>query len=305
MRPFTGRLADGDIRLLRVFCKVAECGGFAAAEAELQLGLPSISRYIKDLEIRLGARLCQRGRTGFSLTDQGVTLHHAALRFLRNIEQFEAEIRAMHAELNGTLDVGMADTLITDPQFQLSKVLSAFKRDHPAVVLNLSIATSKDIEQRIINGDLGAGIVVSRRHISSLSYIKIYEECCSLYCTSEHPLAVRRELLTDRDLFNYDYVGYTYADDNGRELRSGAGTLTPMARVDHSEALATLIATGAFFGYLPDHYVSSMRFCSNFVKILDHLSFPSSVELAVRTRDNSLQLRAFTALFQELWPVTR
>ena len=46
-------------------------GIFQVAESELQLGLPSISRYIKDLETRLGVRLCRRGRVGFSLTDQG------------------------------------------------------------------------------------------------------------------------------------------------------------------------------------------------------------------------------------------
>ena len=66
-RTFNGKMSDGDIRLLRVFCAVVRCGGFAAAESELQLGLPSISRYIKDLETRLGVRLCRRGRVGFSL----------------------------------------------------------------------------------------------------------------------------------------------------------------------------------------------------------------------------------------------
>ena len=44
-RRFTVKLSDGDLRRLRVFCTVTRCGGFAAAESELQMGLPSISRY--------------------------------------------------------------------------------------------------------------------------------------------------------------------------------------------------------------------------------------------------------------------
>ena len=50
-RRFSVKVSDGDLRRLRVFCAVARCGGFAAAESELQMGLPSISRVIKDLEI--------------------------------------------------------------------------------------------------------------------------------------------------------------------------------------------------------------------------------------------------------------
>jgi len=35
LKTFTGRIGDGDIRLLRIFCAVVRCGGFAAAESEL------------------------------------------------------------------------------------------------------------------------------------------------------------------------------------------------------------------------------------------------------------------------------
>ena len=62
-RRFSVKLSDGDLRRLRVFCAVTRCGGFAAAESELQMGLPSISRVIKDVEIRLGVRLCRRATT--------------------------------------------------------------------------------------------------------------------------------------------------------------------------------------------------------------------------------------------------
>lgn len=62
-------LGDADIRLLRVFVVVAACGGIAASELELNIGKSTISRYISDLEARLGLRLCNRGPSGFSLTE--------------------------------------------------------------------------------------------------------------------------------------------------------------------------------------------------------------------------------------------
>ena len=47
---------------LRVVKSVVECGGMAQAELELNIGISTVSRHIKDLETRLGLTLCRRGR---------------------------------------------------------------------------------------------------------------------------------------------------------------------------------------------------------------------------------------------------
>ena len=70
-RALLGQLSDMDLRLLKVFKSVADCGGMAAAEMELNIGTSTVSRHIKDLETRLGLRLCRRGRGGFALTTEG------------------------------------------------------------------------------------------------------------------------------------------------------------------------------------------------------------------------------------------
>ena len=67
-RAVLGQISDMDLRLLRVFRSVVECGGMAAAELELNIATSTISRHIKDLETRLGLTLCRRGRGGFALT---------------------------------------------------------------------------------------------------------------------------------------------------------------------------------------------------------------------------------------------
>jgi len=66
-----GRVTDIDLRLLRVFQVVADCGGMSAAELELNIATSTISRHVKDLETRLGLTLCRRGRGGFALTREG------------------------------------------------------------------------------------------------------------------------------------------------------------------------------------------------------------------------------------------
>ncbi|VEB41567.1 chromosome replication initiation inhibitor protein [Chromobacterium violaceum] len=65
-KPALGQVSDFDIRLLRLFRAVAECGGFSAAEGVLGISRSAISLQMGDLEKRLGIRLCQRGRAGFA-----------------------------------------------------------------------------------------------------------------------------------------------------------------------------------------------------------------------------------------------
>ena len=74
------RLGDSHIRILRIFKAVIESGGFAAAEAELNISRPAISIAMSELESPLNMRLCHRGRTGFSFTEQGNLVYSATLQ---------------------------------------------------------------------------------------------------------------------------------------------------------------------------------------------------------------------------------
>jgi DNA-binding transcriptional LysR family regulator len=87
-KALLGNVTDNDLRLLRVFRAVVACGGFSAAELELNINRSTISRHIKDLEIRLGVTLCRRGRGGFALTSEGEQVHASALKIMSAMEEF-------------------------------------------------------------------------------------------------------------------------------------------------------------------------------------------------------------------------
>jgi DNA-binding transcriptional LysR family regulator len=280
-RSFTGKVSDADIRLLRVFCTVTRCGGFAAAESELQLGLPSISRYIKDLETRLGVSLCRRGRVGFALTDQGRQVYSASLQLLTDLERFEADIRSIHSELAGTLNVGVIDTLITDKNFQIPAILKSYKKKHPFVEFNIVTRMSNEIEQNVIDGTLDAGLIIGRRHINQLDYRFLWQEGMNLYCSEDHPLLNKKGPIKLEELSKYDYAGYSFLDDAARA--GHPGLLMKTASVDCLESLATLISTGCYLGMLPDHYVQSLWRLKKFKPILPEVfSFAADIELITR-----------------------
>jgi DNA-binding transcriptional LysR family regulator len=281
-RNFVTKVGDGDIRLLRIFCTVTQCGGFAAAESELQLGLPSISRYIKSLEIRLGVRLCRRGRVGFSLTEQGRKVYAASLQLICDIERFEADIRGIHSDLTGTLNLGVIDTLITDKNLRIPELIRSYKTKYPRVEFNIVTATSNIVEQSVLEGSIHVGIVHARRHVTKLDYRFLFQEHCNLYASEAHPLFERIPGgIQAEEVRKYDFAGFSYLDDSELGV---AASLLKTASVDCMEALATLISTGCFIGFLPDHYVQSLWRLKQFRAILPELySYAVDIELVTRS----------------------
>ena len=329
-RRFAVKLSDGDIRRLRVFCTVTRCGGFAAAESELQMGLPSISRYIKDLEIRLGVRLCRRGRVGFELTDEGRHVYAASLQLLADLKRFETSMRHIHSGLSGTLNVGVIDTLITDPNLPLPRILQSYKRKHPNVEFNIETKTTNTIEQLVIDGALdaglvigpvatcsartacsppdldgafqssdasvaltGAGEVIGRRHINQLDYKLLYRERLNLYCSQEHPLFHQDlDSISLEEVAKHDYAGYQFLEEPDRA--GPTRVLTKTASVDSVEAMATLVSSGCFLAMLPDHYVRSvwrLRHCKPILPT--HFAISTHIELITRHATSAPLVLAF------------
>ena len=98
MKPakLLSRISEADLRLLHVFVAIAESGGLAAAELRLHLSLSVISRHLKELESRLGVRLCERGRGGFRLSADGQSVYDAARTVLTQIESFRSTVADLH-----------------------------------------------------------------------------------------------------------------------------------------------------------------------------------------------------------------
>ena len=109
---------ERDLRSLRVFCNVAEAGGFAAAERVLLMSKASISRHVREVEERLGVRLCERGPAGFRLTPEGEVALKLATTALRSLERIRPEIDAVHGVLSGPLAQLIAQLPQTLPKLQ-------------------------------------------------------------------------------------------------------------------------------------------------------------------------------------------
>ena len=177
-----------DMRLLRVFKSVVDCGGMAAAELELNIASSTISRHIKDLETRLRLTLCRRGRAGFALTAEGERIYQETGRLLVSVEQFRHSVDDIHHRMGGQLNVAIFDKTATNPAAHIAHAIALFGASAPGVMLNLHVASINVIERGVIDGQFQVGIIPAHRSSDSLSYHDLFNETMLLFCGSRHPL---------------------------------------------------------------------------------------------------------------------
>ncbi len=246
-------LSDVDIRLVKIFITVTECGGFAASELELNIGRSTISKHISDLETRIGLKLCNRGPSGLSPTPEGEQVLEAARKLLVSIDGFQCEIDNIHSHLTGTLRIGLFNQSTTNPFAHVHKAIQRFDDIAPDVSLEIALDPPVSLEARVTDGTMDVAIVPGHRQTSQLDYTVLYSEHMTLYCGEGHALfdTPPDAPVAELDMASHKYAGYAF---NSPNLQAGHSLgISRAARVEEEGALVLLIQSGRYLGYLADH----------------------------------------------------
>lgn len=245
-------VTNTDLKLLGVFRVVAQSGGFSNAQAELNVSQATISVQIKNLEIRLGLRLCQRGRSGFALTEDGQRVYDATSALFNHLDEFRS--RALGCEhLVGELQVGVIDNTVFHPSWQLSDAIRDFGALDHKVDITVHIGPPNQLEQMVLSGQVHLGIGFFPRRLSQLTYESLFDADMALYCGAGHPLFDRpANDITVAQVESYPHAqrGYVSFDQLSQNERLFEYT----ARAQNVEGLAQFILSGQYIGFLPTHY---------------------------------------------------
>lgn len=245
-------ISNVDLKLLRVFMAVARVGGFSLAQTELNVSQATISIHIKSLETRLGVTLCQRGRSGFALTEDGQRVYDAANALFNHIEDFRSVVLGSEL-LVGELQIGIIDNTVSHPNFSLSKVIEEFGKLQHDVDISVHVAPPNRLERMVISGQVHLAIGYFPRRLSQLTYTPAFKASMELYCGHKHPLFKKNKrsiTITDVESSKHAQRGYVSMDQAPEKQR----TFTYTARAHSIEGLAHLILSGQYLAFLPTHY---------------------------------------------------
>jgi DNA-binding transcriptional LysR family regulator len=153
-----------DLDLLRVLVRIAESRSISGAARSLKIPQPTLSRQLRQLEERAGARLFQRDTHHLHLTDAGQRLLDSARTLLEMAESASERLRAGQTTLQGHLKVFATIDL---GQSLVSRLVATFLGDNPQVTAELGY-TNRPVQMIEEGYDLGiiAGHLTDERLVA-------------------------------------------------------------------------------------------------------------------------------------------
>jgi DNA-binding transcriptional LysR family regulator len=177
-----------DAEALSTFLAVHRQRGFSNAARFLHRTQPAISRRIALLEQELGVKLFERTADGIALSQAGRVLLPHAERAIATVQDARDAVRALTTGNAGPLAMAIVGTLAgTD----LTGVLRAFARDHPAIDLTLQTARSGEVSDLVRRGEATIGLRYDRDASGDLRSEGLGNEPLVVVCAPAHRLAGR------------------------------------------------------------------------------------------------------------------
>lgn len=227
---------------IELFTRIADTGSLTAAAERMGLSRGMASRYLQDLEARLGVRLVNRTTRRLSLTEPGRAYHQRCQQILADLEEAERAVASAGAQPRGRLRVSAPMTFGT---LYLAPLLPAYLAEHPEVGVELVL---NDRYVDLLEEGFDVAVRIGRLADSSLVVRRLAHSRLVL-CAAPDYLARRGTPATAADLAEHDCLGYAYwSRGDAWDLIGPEGPVTVKLhgrlKANNGEALAIAAAGG-------------------------------------------------------------
>lgn len=222
---------------MRTFTHVVDAGSFIGAANAMETSKAAVSRYVGELEERLGVRLLNRTTRSLSLTEDGEVFYQRCKELLGGVESAEAEITSRSAEAIGLLKVNVP---VSFGISHLAQVWPAFKAAHPKITFDVTLT---DRVTDIVEEGFDLAVRISRLQNSSLVSRKLATTRIVM-CASPEYLARAGTPAHPKDVANHTVIAYSYwSAKNEWEFTGPEGRVavktTPCIRTNNGDTCKT------------------------------------------------------------------
>lgn len=187
---------------MKVFSAVVEAGSFTGATRSLDMSKAAVSRYVAELEERLGVRLLHRTTRKLSPTSEGEIFFARCRELLGNLEEAEAEITSRTGEASGLLKVNVP---VTFGLMHLASLWPAFLARHPKLGIDITLSdrvvdlVEEGFDLAVRIGQLSSSSLISRKLATTRMVL----------CASPDYLKRRGEPAEPSELLQHDVISYS------------------------------------------------------------------------------------------------
>jgi len=206
-----------DIRDLKLLVSLAHHRHFSHAAEACGLSQPAFSARVRKMEETFALPLVRRGNKFLGFTAEGEVVLKWARRVLADVDGMHQEIAALKNDLTGKLVVGTIPTALPFA----ARVSSHLRQNHPNLLIEIQSLSSKQIDLRVADYSLDAGITYvegadpdSTEKLYDESYVLIAPRALAPRRSGQATWAEAAQLplcLLTPDMRNRQFVDATFA----------------------------------------------------------------------------------------------
>ncbi len=130
------------LQAINLFIRVVDLGSFSKAAADLQMGQPSATKLVAQLEAELGSRLLHRSTHGVTPTEIGALYYEKCKLIAHHVEEANSVAALMQSQLQGGLRISCS---VAFGRRVLAPLVMRFMQMHPQLQVELNF------EDRYVN----------------------------------------------------------------------------------------------------------------------------------------------------------
>lgn len=178
------------LRQLSVFVEVLKSGSTTQASQMLALSQSAVSAALTDLEGQLGVQLFDRVGKRLVVNEHGRLLYPRGLALLEQA----TEIEQLFREDNGAIRVYASSTV---GNYILPEIIARYRRDFPALPLEMSVGNSQDVINAVADFRVDIGLIEGPCHTAEIISEPWLEDELVVFASPASPL-LQGEVTLDR-----------------------------------------------------------------------------------------------------------
>ncbi len=175
-----------ELRQLRYFVAIAECGSFSKAAERVFVAQSALSHQTAQLEDEIGTQLFHRSRRGIELTEAGQRFLPHAVAILRQSEEAIASARSATDEPAGKVIFGIPHSASNALALAL---LREVRQQFPAIQLELTEELTGNLSRQLVTGQINLAVLFDDGRLSDFEFMPLLRERMYLIEPAQDALA--------------------------------------------------------------------------------------------------------------------
>lgn len=186
-----------DIKELRYFIAVAECGSISKAAEKLFTTQPNLSRQLMKLEEETGQKLLIRGNKKSELTEAGRLLYKRATEITELMDRTQSELRSDGDAVFGTVCIGGGESYAVGLIAKAAKEVSDM---FPGIKFDFFSGDTDAVTEKLDKGLIDFGILIEPSNLEKYNSLRLpLTDKWGILMRKDSPLS-EKEYITKEDL---------------------------------------------------------------------------------------------------------